>query len=305
MAGDADYDIYLVLRHTRGDERSRLGSQEPDFEVSRLVPYLKENYFLCELPSMDQEEAREKYLTPVGPTGLERECGMISMFYGVFAAIAMMKSSLRHYTHVMKTRTDYLPWVAPWITGMLDLYEKSGRKIIVDGLVTQPRRYPDRPDIPWQGSISDMFSFSSLDKFLALWDIEDMLPKLWTGVAETTVFRAAMARFLGDDLQSPRRNETVLKKYFTWVQNDSKPSFNMLRGNVLSDEIKGRILECLEKGSSGPEPVNCLIRTTYDFLTKAADRRALELAAGKCFSSRGIKMYLDLCSATVLAANPV
>jgi len=233
MAGPIEHDIFLVLRPVRTDESSRLGAQEQDFEIARLTPFLDKKLFLCELPSIDPTVVASRYLIPVGPTSVEREYGMLSMFHGVFTAISMMKSSMRHYTHVMKTRTDFLPWVAPWVSGMLEMYEQSGRRIIVDGLVTMSRRYPDRLDIPWQGSISDAFCFASVDQFLTLWDIEKILPKVWTGVPETTLFRAAMVRFLGDDLQSLRRNDSLLKKHFAWEPNDTKQSFYLLRAGVL------------------------------------------------------------------------
>ena len=53
---------------------------------------------------------------------------------------------------------------------------------------------------------------SILDQFLKIWDIENILPSIWTGIPETTIFRAAMLRILGDDKQSPRRNLSFLEK---------------------------------------------------------------------------------------------
>ena len=216
-----DHDIYVVLRHTSG-ELSRLGLKETDF----ILPKSRDNVFMCELPSMDSIEAMARYLIPVGPTDEDRECAMLSMFYGVFTAIAMMKASLRNYTYVMKTRTDYLPPLS--LDEMIETHERTG-KIIVDGCANWYRRYPDRFDIPWQGSLNDIFCFTSTEQFLKLWDFEDILIKTWTGIPETTLFRAAMIRFMGDDLQSPRRNETFLKKYFIWDENDTKQSLHVLR----------------------------------------------------------------------------
>jgi len=217
-----DYDLYLVLRHIT-DEVSRLGARETDFRLPSLD---NPNVFLCELPSIDGAEISSRYLIPVGPTDATRECQFLSMFYGIFSAISMMKSSLRHYDYVLKTRTDYLPSMS--LPEMIDRHTQS-RKIIVDGVATWSRRYPDRFDILWQGSISDLLCFGTVAEFLKLWDFEPILQKVWTGIPETTLFRAAMVKFLGDEIQSPRRNEVFLKKYFTWDPNDTKESFHVLR----------------------------------------------------------------------------
>ena len=230
---------------------------------------------------------------------------MLSMFLGVSTAVSMMKASLRAYTHVMKTRTDYLPWLAPWITGMLEMYEKSGRKIIVDGSLTVPVRYPDRLDIPWQGSISDVFCFASFDQFLMLWDIEDILSRLWTGIPETTLFRAAMFRFLGDDLQSPRRNESFLRKYFIWDHNETKQSFNLLRSGVLSTEIKRLILKLSEDAAITAESLNGMIRTTYDFIIGKASESELERIVDNLLPDEEAKTYLERCRVSVAEACPV
>ena len=148
MAGSIEYDIFVVLRHVKTTEKSRLGSQEKDFSFTELVNLSNEKTFVCELPSLDQEAVRSKYLTPVGPNSVEKECGIISMFHGVFTAVSMVKSSLREYTHVFKIRTDYQPRITPWISGIIDYYEESGKKIVVDYSATIPTRYPDRNDIP-------------------------------------------------------------------------------------------------------------------------------------------------------------
>jgi len=182
--------------------------------------------YFCELPSIDSQEAKDRYLIQVGPTDPERECAILSMFHGVFTAIQMMKSSLRKYDYVMKTRTDYLPPLT--LREMIETHEKTG-KIIVDGCANWYNRYPDRVDIHWHGSLNDIFCFASLEKFLRLWDFGDILGKVWTGIPETTLFRAAQWRFVGDDMQSPRKNETFLNKYFTWDENNTKQSFHVLR----------------------------------------------------------------------------
>ncbi len=217
-----DHDIYVVLRHTSG-ELSRLGTKEVDFKLP--IPE-RNNVFMCELPSIDGVETKSRYLIPVGPTDENRECAILSMFQGVFTAISMMKASLRKYDYVMKTRTDYLPPMT--LPEMIATNTQTG-KIIVDGCANWFRRYPDRFDILWQGSLNDIFCFASTEQFLKLWDFEDILQKVWTGIPETTLFRAAMIRFLGDDLQSPRRNDSFLKKYFIWDENNTKQSLNVMR----------------------------------------------------------------------------
>lgn len=319
LGGDIKYDMYLILRHVNTDESSRLGAQEKDFSISNLVPFQNKNIFICELPSIDSAVVQSNYLIPVGPTNIDRECGMLSMFYGVFSAISMLKASQRSYTHVMKTRTDYLPWEAPWINSMLKIYKSSKNRIIMDGVVTKPQRYPDRPDIPWQGSINDAFSFSSVDQFLALWDIEPILPKIWTGIPETTLFRAAMMKFLGDDLQSFRRNESFLKKYFIWEHNDTKQSFNLLRAGVISNELKKIILQNLEDQKIICEDANKLIRFTYDYISHHSsyddpnsppvigDSEALKIEdfLKKHFSKNETEIYLKACRSAIKKARAI
>jgi hypothetical protein len=266
LAGNVDYDIFVVLRHVGASESSHFGAREGEFTTIDLNPFVKDGLSLCELPSLDPVAVASQFLVPVGPTDVERECAMLSMFHGVFTGISMIKGSLRGYTHVMKTRTDYLPWKAPWIQEMLETYEQWGRNIIVDGTVTMPSRYPDRPDIPWQGSICDVFCFASVDQFFALWDFGPILSKVWTGIPETTLFRAAMTRFLGDDLQSHRRNESFLNKHFAWPPNDTKQSFHLLRSGILSVHIKQTICNLVENKELAAESANQLIRASYDFI---------------------------------------
>ena len=295
LAGEIDYDIFLVLRHVRVNELSRLGTEEQDFQIAQLMHLPDRQIFFCELPSIDITVATSRYLVPVGPESIDRECGMLSMFQGVLTAISMMKSSLRPYTHIMKTRTDYLPWVTPWITELLKLYERSGQKIIVDGLVTKPLRYPDRKDILWQGSISDLFCFASTNQFLTLWDIEGILSKVWTGIGETTLFRAAMLRFLGDEIQSKRRNDSFLNKYFIWEPNDTKQSYNFLRAGVLNDKIKERVLDLLKCQKLPLDLVNKLIRTTYDYIIDRSNNVEFEEVVGTCFAGEQRKEFIQEC----------
>ena len=284
MAGSVEYDIFVVLRHVKTTEKSRLGSQEDDFNISKLVNLLNEKIFVCELPNFDQEAVRSKYLTPVGPNSIEKECGIISMFYGVFTAVSMVKSSLREYTHVFKIRTDYQPRITPWISGIIDYYEESEKKIVVDYSATIPTRYPDRNDIPWQGSISDLLFFSSTEQFFQVWDIEDLLPSVWTGEPETTLFRAAMIRLLGDELQSSRRNKSFLEEYFVWEKHEimhpkKEPkstlgqSVNIMRAGILSTDLKNIIVEVLQNNILPISMVNKLIRFTYDYISSNRDEK--------------------------------
>ncbi len=295
MAGDVDYDLFCVLRHVYTGEKGRTGATEVDFDVRSLVDHLDGDVYLCELPCIDPETVKARYLIPVGPTDEQRECGQLSMFHGVFAAVSLLKSAMRPYSHVMKTRTDYLPWVAPWVDGMIELYDQSGGKIIVDGCMTKPQRYPDRLDIPWQGSLCDVFCFTSYEQFLSLWDFEDILQKVWTGIAETTLFRAAMARFLGDDRQSPRRNNSFLQKYFIWEPNETKQSFHLLREGILPAEVKETIVNLLEEGSVARDLVNKLLRTSYDFIILQADEGRIREALTDCFDQSAADEYLGSC----------
>jgi hypothetical protein len=325
MSGTVEYDIYLVLRHAGVSESSHFGAPEGEFKTTDLNSFVREGLFLCELPSIDPIAAKSRYLIPVGPTNEDRECAMLSMFHGVFTGISMMKASLRGYTHVMKTRTDYLPWLAPWISGMLDAYEQTDHRIIVDGTVTMPRRYPDRLEIPWQGSICDVFCFASLDQFLTLWDFEPILSKVWTGIPETTLFRAAMTRFLGDDLQSHRRNESFLKKYFVWSANDVKQSLHMLRSGVLSEQLKQTICRLVESKELKAESANMLIRASYDFIIGSTLERGnlgrdiqaqltqpsfptgseLRQIIDSCVPNGQANAYFDACLASGTLASPV
>jgi hypothetical protein len=326
MAGDVKYDIFLILRHVRSDESSHFGVQEADFNIPQIEPFMGESLFICELPYIDQETVLSKYLVPIGPTSIERECAMLSMYEGVFAGISMMEASLRPYTHVMKTRTDYLPWTAPWLSGMLELYNTSGKRIIIDGSLTVPQRYADHTEIQWQGSISDLFCFASVDQFLELWNIKDSLASVWTGIAETTLFRSIMIKLLDDSIQSHRRNKQFLNKYFVWQQNETKQSFHMLRSGVLSKEIKQIVTDLLIPNRVSPDLINKLNRITYDFIIGAIlDRGAfqkdvtakmnqrlyptyseLEVIAGQCFQDKDSKLqYLNECNAAIKVASPI
>jgi hypothetical protein len=266
FAGKVEYDIYLVLRHVNSNEESRIGAIEKDYNLSELIEHLPDNAYICELPSINVEKVKSKFVIPTGPTNLDREAGMLSMLYGVSTATKLLEATLRDYSHVMKTRTDYLPWLTPWIDGMLLEYQNNGEKIIIDGLATKPIRYPDRLDIPWQGSISDLFSFSNVEQYFQLWDIIDILPEIWTGVAETTLFRSAISKITGDVTQTHRRNDSFLNKHFFWEHNETGQSFNFLRFGVLSKELKEIIVNLSTSKQYKLVFLNKLIRTTYDYI---------------------------------------
>lgn len=304
MAGPVEYDIFAVLRHV-GAESSRRGLPEKDFRLATLGALASERLFLCELPSIEPAALEARYLIPTGPASEERERAQLSMFHGVFAAVSMMRSSMRRYTHVMKTRTDYLPWLTPWLSGMLDEYDRSAGRIIVDGLMTRPRRYADRSDIPWQGSLSEVFCFAAVDRFLALWDIEDILPKIWTGVAETTLFRAALLRLMGDELQTERRNATFLKKHFTWRPNETKECFHLLRAGVLTVELKRTILDLMRSGPVGADLTYQLIRNSYDFIVGAVGEAELKRVVSESPLAADADSYMELCRAAVAGVRPV
>jgi len=295
MAGDVDYDVYLALRHVNQDEMTRLGLQEKDFNRHEITALAQKNIFLCELPCFDPDVIKDRFLIPSGPTGVARECGAISMFQGVFTAISMMKSSLRNYTHVLKTRTDFLPWIAPWLPSMLKIHEKSGKKIIIDDHFRSNWLYADRPDIPWQGTLSDVYCFADLEQFLSIWDIESILPKVWTGVAETTLFRAAMHRILGDSLQSPRRNEAFANKYFTWLSGETQPSFYLLQNGVLSDEIKTLFVKFANRKTEELTNLTRLLKAAHDFLLGENDLPDLESLARQFLTMTELAAFLAAC----------
>ena len=265
--GTEDADVFLVLRHTTNLEQSRLRVAESDFELEQFLPKCKQSLYLAELPSVDGRHIKDQFLIPTGPTDPDREIAMVSMFTGVFAAIAMLKSAQRDYKYVLKTRTDYLPEFAPWVPECINQYHASGGKCIVDGSMTLAERYPDRSSIPWQGSISDVFFFGAYERFIQIWDFGESLSKIWTGIPETTLFRNAFKALTGDDLQSKRRNETLLKNYFTWTECDEKQPRNMLREGVLSEQLKEFILNIIAvSDDSRIGKVSSLIRLTYDYI---------------------------------------
>jgi hypothetical protein len=128
---------------------------------------------------------------------------------------------------------------------------------------------------------------------------------VWTGVAETTLFRAAMVQFLGDDLQSERRNSTFLEKHFFWEPNETKQSFHMLRAGVLTEEIKQILVHFLEQQMISQVAANKLIRSTYDFVTGIVPSHDLQDLIGELLPTNRAQAYLDMCHSAIAKIKPV
>ncbi len=280
LAGEAGFDIFIVLRQVYQGEGSHLGGVEQNCDsllLNEALIHCEERILgevtFCRLPAIDPDETLRRILIPVGPTTPEREMGMVSMFHGVFTGVEMIQAAMRRYTHVLKTRTDYLPETTPWIDSLLDRYAAAEGRVIVDGCATVPHRYPDRPDIPWQGSIHDVFSFSSLEQFMQLWDFRNSFHKVWTGVPETTLFRAVMQRLLCDDLQSPRRNKALLDHYFTWDKNDGGQSKHLMRAGLLTPELKVHLISMIEARVISADRIQNLLRNLLDHIIGVLDEK--------------------------------
>ena len=182
--------------------------------------------------------------------------------------------------------------------------DSSGTKIGDNVQVTgDPNNTSQEPTITWTGAeyglastdFRDIFFFGSERQFIDLWSIEDILPKIWTGVSETTMFRAAMLRFLGDEVQSPRRNETFLHRYFSWLPCDDKRCSNLLTPSGLTDDIRQRFIEFAETGAFGPADLNLIIRKSNDYI--AGDSSSLDLSAvlDRGMSEADIRAYVASC----------
>jgi hypothetical protein len=238
-----DCDIILIIRQVTKDVTSRLNFKEKVFREKKILKSLN-NCFLLKLPPIDPNLIKEKFIFPTGPN--QREVEMISQLYASFLGVQFLKSSGVKYDYVMNMRTDYVPEYYPWFEGYIKKYLKNNKKIIVDGLATLNYRYPDNLSIPWQGSLSDQFSFSSYEQFLDLWDFENNITKLWTGLNETTIFRSIFYKYNLDHVQSPRRNQSFLKKFFYWNENTSKYPQNILYPGIISKNLKHKIIKDLK-----------------------------------------------------------
>ena len=250
MKNRIKYDIYLVLRHSGQSEKSRIGHLEEGYSKKDIFSFL-ENVFLIELPPIDNSFLEKTIMNPIGPS--DREVYTISMYYGIFAGVEAIKSSGNEYTHVMKTRTDYIPSLFPWIDEYYNFYMNNNEKIIVDGTATLSLRYPDNRIIQWQGSISDQFSFSNYKQFLDLWDFSNSFLSLWTGDPHTTLFRSIFRKYLNDDLQSERRNNAFLKHFFIWQENDTKLSKNLLYKDLIKEDEIQKLLADLDSSENTEE----------------------------------------------------
>ncbi len=238
-----DHDIILILRQTSKNAPTRLKFREKIFNEKKVLKNLK-NCFLLKLPPIDPIFIKEKIISPTGPT--QREHIMLSQLYASFLGVQFLKSTGVKYDYVMNMRTDYIPEYYPWFDGYINKYLKNNKKIIVDGTATLNYRYPDNPSIPWQGSLSDHFSFSSYEQFLDLWDFQNNFSKLWTGMTETTIFRSIFYKYNLDHAQSPRKNLSFLQKFFYWNENTSKLPKNILYPGIVSEDLKRKIIKNLK-----------------------------------------------------------
>ncbi len=85
-----------------------------------------------------------------------------------------------------------------------------------------------------------------------------------------------MLQLLGDDLQSPRRNQTLLDRYFVWDENSSKQSKHLMRAGLLSDELKRELLTMIEQAVLSAEETNRLLRKLLDYIAGALDEEMWE-----------------------------
>ncbi|HAW50648.1 TPA: hypothetical protein DCX16_06845 [bacterium] len=242
VLGIEDYDLYLTLRHVNLGEKTRIGKQEKDFTYEELEGILGNNVYLNILPSFDEKNILNSYVIPVGPMPVEREIAWISFFHTLFAGVQQIKTSLRKYNFVLVFKTDYLMWDAPTIPLLIDLYHSNGGKIIIDGQRTFGWRYKDRVDLPWQGSLSEVFSFMNHRQFLLLYDFQDDFPYIWTGIGETTFFRNALKKIINETQQHPRKNENFLSKYFYRIHSEIDTPY-FFRQEVIPDGYKKKLLE--------------------------------------------------------------
>jgi hypothetical protein len=265
IVGDHDFDLYLCIRQTKPGDLSRLSHPEKEFSLSELLPILKDHVFLCVLPPYDRDYISDNYVLPVGPVNVQFEVQCISMFLGIFAGVKQLKNSGRKYDYVIKTRTDYLFWDAPPFDLGAKIHKETGEKILIDAQRTCGFRYQDKPYLPWQGSISDLFSFSSWGQFFKLWDFEQRLAESFTGVPETTLFRNALANFTGETVQHPRKNESFLRQYFYIIPGEFRESNHYFRQDVLPSNIKSLILLIVSDSNMPFQQNLSLVWSTYKF----------------------------------------
>jgi hypothetical protein len=240
---ESEYDIFIILRETVKGSENRQGIKEKLFKEN-IIRKNQTNIFYLKLPPVDPNYIKEQLTCPTGPD--PRESLWIGMFYGIFLGVQYIKSTGVKYDYVMKMRTDYIPEFYPWFKGYEKKYLRNNKKIIVDGTATLNWRYPDNQNLFWQGSLSDQFSFSNYKQFLDLWDFEGNFRKFWTGVPETTLFRSIFYKYNLDHMQSPRRNNTFLNKFFYWRENTSKLPMNILYPRILSEDLKRKIIKNLK-----------------------------------------------------------
>ncbi len=264
IVGAHQFDLYLCLRQTARDAvTTRTSHPETPFSYEDLVAISGDHVFLSVLPAYDPEFILKHYVLPVGPTNVRFEVQMIVMFLGIFAGVEQIKRSGRHYDFVVRMRTDYLCWDAPFLDSCLSIQQETGGKIIVDAQRTCAFRYQDNVHLPWQGSVSDLFSFCSFDRFLQLWDFGQRLQSIWTGVPETTLFRNALLALVGETVQHPRKNEAVLREFFWVIPGDFKESPYYFRQHVLSSRVKEGLLQAIVQAKASPKQNLSLVWSAY------------------------------------------
>jgi hypothetical protein len=189
------------------------------------------------------------------------------MLLGLFAGVKQLKNSGRKYDYVIRTRTDYLFWDAPLFDLGVEIRDETGEKILIDAQRTCGFRYQDKPYLPWQGSISDLFSFSSWEQFFKLWDFQERLSEIWTGVTETTLFRNALSVFTGETVQHPRKNESFLKQYFHIIPGEFRESNYYFRQDVLPSNVKSLLLDIVRDRKMSPQQNLALVWSAYKFFS--------------------------------------
>lgn len=266
VVGDHDYDLYLCIRQTEPGDLSRTLLPENEFSYKEMHLALNDNVFLCVLPPYERDVILREFVLPVGPTDVETEVQCISMFMGIFAGVKQLKNAGRSYDYIIRTRTDYLFWDAPLFEAGVKIHKETGGKILVDPQRTCSFRYQDKPYLPWQGSISDLFSFSSQEQFFRLWDFEERLAAMWTGITETTLFRNALFTLTGESVQHPRKSESFLSQYFHIIPGEFKQSPYYFRHGVLSSNAKSGLLSIIKDSNLAPRQNLSLVWSTYKFL---------------------------------------
>ncbi len=260
ITGNHDYDLFLCLRQTAGADKTRINLNEDLFDYTDLAPILGPRVYLQILPPFDPDFLDANVVTPVGPEPRDVERKWLTMFGGIFAGVQQIKNSFRHYDYVLSCRTDYLFPAGPVIDICLNRYVANGGRPLIEGQMTTGFRYQDKPGLPWQGSLSDLFTFSNYRQFLDLWDFGDDLPAIWTGITETTLFRHALKRFTGETVQHTRKNQSFIDRFFDIAWGDYAQSIYYFRHGVLTPDEKHWALARVREGLAPGQAVDLVWR---------------------------------------------